>query len=93
MSDLQTKLRKSLAFEHNQWVAKCDKLTLECAEYRRALEHTNEYCLCERFKTPGFDYGEEHRYRGKAGAGKRWLTPKDKVQAVLAKYPKSEEHE
>lgn len=42
------------------------------------LVKITEACLCERFKTKGFDYHETHKRLGKAGDG-RWLTPRDLV--------------
>lgn len=48
-----------------------------------ALEFTNEMCLCRRFQTMGFDYSETHRKAGKAGIGKRFITPQDKVRMAL----------
>lgn len=42
-----------------------------------ALEDIEKHCLCERFETKGFDYGELHLRLGKPGVGKRWITPSD----------------
>ncbi len=50
---------------------------------QEALEHTDKFCVCERFKTPGFDYSETHKRQGKPGIGKRWLTPRDVIRDCL----------
>lgn len=49
-----------------------------------ALEEVNRHCVCDRFKTKGFDYGEAHPLMGKPKAGARWLTPQDIARAALA---------
>ena len=57
---------------------------------RDAVEHTNEFCLCERFKTMGFDYNEDHKNKGRAKMGGRWLTPRDVTKSALAAINKGE---
>lgn len=57
---------------------------------RDAVEHTNEFCLCERFKTMGFDYNEDHKNKGRAKMGGRWLTPRDVAKSALAAINKGE---
>lgn len=47
-----------------------------------ALQRIENSCLCERFKTDGFDYGEDHKKLGKPSSGCRWLTPLDIIQAA-----------
>ncbi len=44
------------------------------------LNDVHEHCLCERYSVHGFDYGERHRRLGRAGAGKRWSTPRDLIK-------------
>lgn len=65
-----------------------DALRKQCEEMVLALEHAKDFCVCERFKTEGFDYGETHPRQGKSEAGKRWLTPKDKIMNVLSAWQK-----
>lgn len=49
-----------------------------------------KHCRCQRFETKGFDYGEEHGLLGKPGVGKRWLTPRDLIDAWrVKKKPKA----
>ena len=57
---------------------------------RDAVEHTNEFCLCERFKTMGFYYNEDHKNKGRAKMGGRWLTPRDVAKSALAAVSKGE---
>lgn len=44
------------------------------------MQYVQKSCLCERFKTKGFDYSQKHPYLGKCDGGQRWLTP-----AVMAR--------
>lgn len=44
--------------------------------YEKAIKMTYDTCLCERFKTKGFDYGEKHP-RLKVEKGTRLNTPRD----------------
>jgi uncharacterized Rossmann fold enzyme len=44
---------------------------------KAAFKESAEHCVCERFKTPGFDYGERHEKLGEPEQGKRWLTVED----------------
>lgn len=53
-------------------------------EFREALKHTNEFCLCKR-NTYGFDYHEDHPVMGKPKGGARWLTPRDYIKNSLTK--------
>lgn len=53
-----------------------------------AVQFTRDYCVCERFKTKGFDYGEEHKRMGKPKEGARWITPQDKAKFALAESAK-----
>lgn len=62
----------------------------ENEKLRGALKHTEEFCLCERFKTNGFDYGETHRYMGAPKTGSRWLTPRVVATQALASSPLDE---
>ncbi|MCB0415785.1 MAG: hypothetical protein KDD50_15715 [Bdellovibrionales bacterium] len=52
------------------------KLRSLITEMGKALELTQDHCLCNR-NTYGFDYNETHRNLGKPEAGKRWLDPYD----------------
>lgn len=65
-------------------VAYLRRLEKEHGEMRTALEYVKDACLCERFKTKGFDYGQSHPVLGKAGAGQRWWTPPDEASATLS---------
>lgn len=51
------------------------------------IKYAQKACQCERFPSRkmkrGFDYGEEHPVLGKCETGARWLTPKDKIDAIL----------
>ena len=65
------------------------------SEYVKALERVvkvakgvMDSCLCRRFKTPGCDYNEEHKYLGKAKIGARWLTPRDALGLPLSELEK-----
>lgn len=48
-----------------------------------ALKLAKEHCLCERFKTKGFDYQQNHTNLGKPRGGSRWNTPKDIIEEAL----------
>lgn len=41
----------------------------------KLIQAMYESCLCERFKTKGFDYGEIHPKKGRPNIGSRWNTP------------------
>ena len=60
-----------------------DAIIDENERLREALEYMDKSCLCERFKTKGFDYGQNHKRMGKCDAGGRWITPRDKAKQAL----------
>jgi hypothetical protein len=49
------------------------------------LKKIHKTCLCSQSNPIGFDYGEQHSRLGKAGPGKRWLTPRDLIQVHWTK--------
>lgn len=57
-----------------------EKLVLK---YENLLEDINNACLCERFKTKGFDYGQKHRLLGPPDMGARWNTPKALIEGRI----------
>lgn len=52
-------------------------------EARDALAHVQKLCVCERFKTKGFDYREVHPNLGKADSGSRWTEPREFIAGAL----------
>ena len=64
---------------HEAQQEKIDKLLEALEEADEALDYVEEACLCERFKTKGFDYHEKHKYMGKCESGKRWLSPSNRI--------------
>lgn len=54
-------------------------------EAREALQKVSDSCLCERFKTKGFDYGEKHPHLGNPPMAERWNTPLVMIKSVLTK--------
>lgn len=77
----QREHQASLIVESKERIAVLERALDRAVE---ALEFVDELCLCRRFKTKGFDYGETHEKVGKAGVGERYITPKDKVFFALA---------
>lgn len=77
-----------LDMENDRLQSEIDELKAKLDLAVEALKFTKEMCLCRRYKTEGFDYGETHRKAGKAGMGERWLTPQDKVIYALSKINK-----
>jgi hypothetical protein len=53
------------------------ELTAKINQLEQLLNDAHKHCLCARFETKGFDYGEEHRTLGEPDLGARWLTPRD----------------
>lgn len=49
----------------------------------KMLIDIKESCLCERFKTKGFDYGEDHKRMGKPEFGARWVAPRERIFLML----------
>lgn len=54
------------------------ELENRCRKYEQLIKNIYESCLCERFKTKGFDYHEKHQRLGE-GAG-RFFTPRELVE-------------
>jgi len=50
------------------------------------LEDIENTCLCERFKTKGFDYGQKHPQKGVCEAGSRWTIPSVMARIALTKW-------
>lgn len=42
---------------------------------KEGIKKMEQHCLCERFATHGFDYGEKHLKLGAPRLGARWHTP------------------
>lgn len=68
--------------------AELTRLRGENENLKTAVKHTYDFCLCKRFRTKGFNYGETHPRMGKAGVGERWMTPCDICAAVLSPSPR-----
>ena len=51
---------------------------------KEALEYVGKACLCTR-NTPGFEYSQNHKRLGKAGAGQRWVEPREKVLLTISR--------
>lgn len=61
-------------------------------KYEDLIQYTYDACLCERFKTYGFDYHEEHPVLGNKG-GTRSNTPRACIEGTIGfewKYEKPE---
>lgn len=63
---------------------KIEELEKKLAVAVHALEHTSDFCLCDR-NTNGFDYSELHPHMGKPKPGARWLTPCVVAEEALSK--------
>lgn len=50
------------------------------------FEHLKKLCVCKRFKTKGFDYGQIHPVLGKCGIGMRWTEPLDQINLAQKKF-------
>jgi len=62
-------------------------------KYAYLIQYIYDTCLCERFKTKGFDYHENHPKRDKGNGGSRPATPIDKIEQIIGfewKYEKPE---
>ena len=64
-------------------------------KYEYLIEYVYGTCLCERFKTKGFDYHEKHPNRDDNNGGSRPSTPRDMIETMIGfkwseggKYPK-----
>src|SRR4051812_25876718 len=86
-------LAAQLNLKTDDWISVCkeydglererDQLRAENLQMRKMLVDCSDHCLCERFKTKGFDYGEEHFLLGKPKPGARWRTPRDMIAIKL----------
>lgn len=78
-----------IANEFRKLEAEIERLKAENAKMRKALEYVEKACLCERFKTKGFDYGEKHpRLEHKVGA--RHCSPYIYAREVIASLKENE---
>lgn len=50
---------------------------------KETIKKMDQHCLCQRFVTFGFDYGEIHERLGKPKAGARWHAPSDISTATI----------
>lgn len=83
--DILNSYAVEMAWNHQQ--AKIDKLQAELDKYKNACKKRNDIiqniydiCLCERFKTEGFDYHEKHPRRKENNRGSRPFTPRDLIE-------------
>ena len=58
------------------------KLSKREEKLERLILNIYEACLCERFKTKGFDYGENHLVLG-SETGSRFSTPRDMIKSII----------
>lgn len=49
-------------------------------KHEEIIQYCYDACLCERFSTKGFDYGQNHPVFGKPEKGSRPYTPKDLIE-------------
>ncbi len=92
------KSQRDVTKEANEgWAKQCTELKAELADLRKrgeellaevkasrsCIQAMRKQCLCSRFTTKGFDYGEEHKHLGKPKQGSRWLTPTDLADVYL----------
>lgn len=63
--------------KQNEKIAERDK---RIAEFERLIQDIYDICLCERFKTEGFDYHEKHPRRKDNNGGSRPFTPRNLIE-------------
>ena len=60
-------------------LSECEDLILK---YEKLINNINDACLCNRFQTKGFDYGEDHPRLGNE-IGSRFNTPRDMIEGTI----------
>jgi hypothetical protein len=65
----------------------------EIERLKEAFVYIEKACLCGHHTThaKGFEYGEKHARLGAPSQGSRWLTPRERINALRLVPPKNEQ--
>jgi hypothetical protein len=74
---------EKLRTENKAQQAFINKLVEVVKDYKNIIKYTHDTCLCKRFETNGFDYGEKHPNRETNNGGMRPKTPRGFIEAVI----------